>query len=192
LGAGRRRRTDTTLQIRKTKKDEQLAKRRAGTAGSDGNVTGSVGGGLQRGECNKRLPTLAEVPTLIGTMQDQSCAPADRLEATREIRRMLSVTDNPPAKQLIESGVLPILIRFLGLNTEPTLQFEAAWALTNVASTNFTVEVVKAGATHGLVRLLDCRAPNVREQAAWCLGNIAGDCPDLRDLVLRSGALNPL
>ena len=29
----------------------------------------------------------------------------------------------------------------------------------------------------------------VREQAVWLLGNIAGDCPELRDLVLSHGAL---
>ena len=34
--------------------------------------------------------------------------------------------------------------------------------------------------------------PDVREQCAWCLGNIAGDCTELRDFVLDSGALDPL
>lgn len=29
-------------------------------------------------------------------------------------------------------------------------------------------------------------------QAVWALGNIAGDSPDFRDLVLKSGGLNPL
>ena len=33
---------------------------------------------------------------------------------------------------------------------------------------------------------------SVREQAVWALGNIAGDSPMCRDLVLREGALEPL
>ena len=32
----------------------------------------------------------------------------------------------------------------------------------------------------------------MREQCAWCLGNIAGDCTELRDLVLQHGAMQPL
>lgn len=35
-------------------------------------------------------------------------------------------------------------------------------------------------------------AQDVREQAVWALGNIAGDCPNFRDLVLQSGGLNPI
>lgn len=33
---------------------------------------------------------------------------------------------------------------------------------------------------------------DVREQAVWALGNIAGDSPRCRDYVLREGALKPL
>lgn len=43
-----------------------------------------------------------------------------------------------------------------------------------------------------MVKLLTSNMPDVREQCAWCLGNIAGDGPELRDLVLSCGALGPL
>lgn len=33
---------------------------------------------------------------------------------------------------------------------------------------------------------------DVREQAVWALGNIAGDSPQCRDYVLQQGALRPL
>lgn len=29
-------------------------------------------------------------------------------------------------------------------------------------------------------------------QSAWCLGNIAGDCAEMRDLVLAAGAMEAL
>ena len=68
--------------------------------------------------------------------------------------------------------------------------FEAAWALTNIASTDFTNVV--AGAIPKLVQLLMHGDANVREQSAWCLGNIAGDSPVLRDQVFAAGGLQPL
>jgi hypothetical protein len=102
---------------------------------------------------------------------------------------MTSVEPNPPITQLVQCGVLPYLVRFLGYDTDFMVQFETAWAITNVAATEYTAQVVEAGATPGLIRLLESPAAIVREQAAWCLGNIAGDCPKFRDFVLSSGAL---
>eukprot|EP00812_Abedinium_dasypus_P007383 NODE_193_length_1836_cov_793.094891.p1 GENE.NODE_193_length_1836_cov_793.094891~~NODE_193_length_1836_cov_793.094891.p1 ORF type:complete len:366 (+),score=108.76 NODE_193_length_1836_cov_793.094891:566-1663(+) len=40
--------------------------------------------------------------------------------------------------------------------------------------------------------LLQSPNDDVREQAVWALGNIAGDSPNFRDLVLQSGGLNPI
>jgi HEAT repeat protein len=42
------------------------------------------------------------------------------------------------------------------------------------------------------VELLGSHEPDVREQAVWALGNIAGDSPSCRDYVLSCGALKPL
>lgn len=190
--AGRRRRDETRTQIRKAKKEGQLAKRRAAAAPTGGNVTSNGGDSMEQQDNKTPLPTLADIPGLIGTLQNASCSQQDRLNAVRAIRRMLSVPDNPPVKQLIDRGVLPVLIRYLSADDDATLQFETSWALTNLASTDFTRVVVEAGALPGLVRLLECPTADVREQAAWCLGNIAGDCPELRDRVLQSGALGSL
>jgi importin subunit alpha-6/7 len=52
--------------------------------------------------------------------------------------------------------------------------------------------VVKAGAIPILVRLLMSPNDDVREQTVWVLGNIAGDSPPCRDLVLQAGAMQPL
>ena len=85
-------------------------------------------------------------------------------------------------------------VEFLKDGIPPGLQFEAAWALTNIVSgtTEQASVVVHHGAVPQFVRLLSSQNDDVREQAVWALGNIAGDSPHCRDMVLKEGALLPL
>lgn len=184
----RRRRTETTIQIRKNKKEERLNQRR------------KVGGG------SSAEPNVAEVR---GSSQPQQISPALieeqrraivgndpelQLKAVQQFRRLLSIERNPPIQQVIEAGVVPVFVHFLQRNDNPSLQFEAAWALTNIASgtSEHTRVVIDAGAVAIFVQLLLSPNEDVREQAAWALGNIAGDSVQCRDLVLGMGALTML
>ena len=96
-------------------------------------------------------------------------------------------------EEVVNAGALPHLV-VLWMRTDFfLLQWEAAWALTNVASTNFTSSVVdQRNAVEYLINLLRSPSPNVREQSAWCLGNIASDRTAYRDMLLEKGALEPL
>lgn len=117
-----------------------------------------------------------------------------QLKAVQEFRRLLSIEKSPPIQQVIEAGVVPIFVEFLQRNHNPSLQIEAAWALTNIASgaSEHTHVVIDAGALPIFVQLLLSLNEDLREQTTWALGNIAGNSVQCRDLVLEMGALTML
>ncbi|KAI9847018.1 MAG: Importin alpha subunit (Karyopherin alpha subunit) (Serine-rich RNA polymerase I suppressor protein) [Sclerophora amabilis] len=193
----RRRREEQQVEIRRAKREENLAKRR-GITGRDGQVTvggpgASLGaapdsddeGGNIESQLNEELPQMVQ-----GVFSDQIDA---QIQATTKFRKLLSKERNPPIEKVIETGVVSRFVEFLR-SPHTLVQFEAAWALTNIASGSAqqTQVVIEAGAVPIFVELLSSHEPDVREQAVWALGNIAGDSPACRDYVLNAGALRPL
>ncbi|KAH9754214.1 Importin subunit alpha-2 [Citrus sinensis] len=117
-----------------------------------------------------------------------------QLEATTQFRILLSIERSPRIEDVIQAGVVPRFVEFLMREDYPQLQYEAAWALTNIASgTSMNTNVViDHGAVPIFVKLLASPSDDVREQAVWALGNVAADSPGCRNLVLREEALIPL
>ncbi|CAD7962446.1 unnamed protein product [Amoebophrya sp. A25] len=149
-----------------------------------------------------------ELPQLIQTIAHGTVV--DKLPAVKKIRQLLSMEQSPPIQKVIDCGLVPQLVQFLHepsrnavdpsvtdsdtLEALAKIRFEAAWSLTNIASgtETQTQTVIDHGGIPAFVRLLSSKDSDVREQAMWGLGNISGDSPSTRDLVLNAGALAPI
>eukprot|EP01012_Entosiphon_sulcatum_P048046 TRINITY_DN65_c0_g1_i3.p1 TRINITY_DN65_c0_g1~~TRINITY_DN65_c0_g1_i3.p1 ORF type:complete len:575 (-),score=165.64 TRINITY_DN65_c0_g1_i3:1111-2835(-) len=206
---GRKRREGAAVGLRTKKREDLLQKKRKEGEGYDaaslnqflGSRPGDGGASslmtaaqladakyLQMQEMLGRLPQLVQGVNNSDNLNVQ-------IECTRHIRKLLSLENCPPIDEVIGSGVVPRFITFLQREDSPALQFEAAWAVTNIASgtSDHTRVVMEAGAAPIFMHLLKfAQTMDVREQAVWALGNIAGDSAQYRNWLLDNGLMEPL
>nr|XP_028562580.1 LOW QUALITY PROTEIN: importin subunit alpha-1-like [Podarcis muralis] len=177
----RRQRVETEVELRKARKDLQILKRRNISVSTEDDLTPEKNQVAQ-------IP-LEEIVEALKS-DDQHLI----LKATMSIRKLLSQHKNPPIDQVVETGVIPKLVDFLYHHDAPSLQLEAAWALTNIASgtPEQTRAVVEANAVQGLIVILSSPKMPICEQAVWALGNIAGDGPQYRDVLISFNVIPPL
>eukprot|EP00727_Mastigamoeba_balamuthi_P011092 m51a1_g6605 putative protein (538) ;mRNA; f:8864-10990 len=176
----RKKREDDALSLRKQKREESLMKRR--------NVSPAEMGQEE------------DVPTRCYQSLEQAVAalrsadPAEKLDATTYLRKLLSIDDKPPIAAVVSCGAVPALVASLWCSSNHKLQFESCWALTNIASgdSTFAEELRRHNVAPALVNLLTSSSIELRDQAVWALGNLAGDGYRLRDYVMASGVMGPL
>eukprot|EP00286_Rhodomonas_abbreviata_P014380 CAMPEP_0181324108 /NCGR_PEP_ID=MMETSP1101-20121128/20170_1 /TAXON_ID=46948 /ORGANISM="Rhodomonas abbreviata, Strain Caron Lab Isolate" /LENGTH=488 /DNA_ID=CAMNT_0023432235 /DNA_START=100 /DNA_END=1566 /DNA_ORIENTATION=- len=131
---------------------------------------------------------LATLPSLGQALHSKE--PLQQMMAVQKVRQILSYEGQVSSviSEVINAGVVPCLIEMLQRNDAQELQFEAAWALTNIASdsSEHTTWLVGQGVVPIFVGLLGSSSASVTEQAVWGLSNIAGDSTHMRDVVLSS------
>jgi len=195
----RRVRQDERLRLRRADRESRLQKKRNKIIGGSSDNANSTQSSYSQNASQpnqvdqmRKQQMLQQLPQYVkGCYSDH---PATQFECTQRIRKLLSIEREPPIKAVIDSGVVTRLIQFLQFDQYDRLQFEAAWALTNIASgtAENTAVVIRYGAVPIFVRLLQSKSAEVQEQAIWALGNIAGDSPECRNLVLKHGGLSGL
>lgn len=116
--------------------------------------------------------------------------------AAEQIRRAISIDENPPLNQLISTGVVPHIIKLLDYDyfAYQPLMIECAWIIANIASgTPAHVEyLVKQDIISRAINLFDHPHDDVKDNAIWILSNIAGDSFENRDKLLEVGIVAKL
>jgi hypothetical protein len=145
----RKRRGDSVLNTRKDRRNEQIEKRRkAWDACAPGQSTEQE----MRDETSGAEPppstlsisaahvplegdgTTFQIVQWIKTIASRESGADVKLAATKSLRKLLSKRKDPPINQIIEAGAVPWVVLQLQDDSNPKLQVESAWVITNITS----------------------------------------------------------
>lgn len=137
----------------------------------------------------KQVYTLQDLPLIIESIHTNDDQKS--LFSAQALRKILS-TENPDYIQdIIDSGVINFILSFLNRHDFTQLQYESVWILTNITSGEhkYVMYLIEKGVIQMLIKLLSSEVEELRDQVAWCIGNISADSDMCRDLILESNVL---
>uniref|UniRef100_A0A8C4NW43 Importin subunit alpha n=1 Tax=Dicentrarchus labrax TaxID=13489 RepID=A0A8C4NW43_DICLA len=205
----RRRRVEVNVELRKAKKDDQIFKRRNVSAFPD-EATSPLQERTQNCQAARQW-TVEEIVAGVNSGNAES-----QLQATQAARKLLSRDKHPPIDQMISAGLIPKFVAFLGLIDCPPIQFEASWALTNIASGTTDQTAAVTGYLRNvtwtlsnlcrnknpsppmaaiqqilptLIRLLHCDDQEVLADACWAVSYLTDGANDRIEVVVQTGVI---
>ncbi|KAG0609539.1 hypothetical protein M758_8G192300 [Ceratodon purpureus] len=194
-GAGQRRR-QAAITVGKDRRESVVRAKRLRRADpedhGDGDAMQLVTAGIDDEAAYKVLEdnTVAAVHNLKNLGKGTT---AKKVEALQSLRRLLSSSAYPPVHAAVQAGVVPLLVDCLAFGASEDQLFEAAWCLTNIASGDpEQTRAVEPALPLLILHLGEKNPAQVVEQCAWAIGNVAGEAEDLREWLLRQGALPAL
>lgn len=109
------------------------------------------------------------------------------------IRKLLTSAYNAPVQEIIDRGVVFILINLLE-HQLPEFVYEATICLTTICSgtSDQSNTVVMKGGAVRFIQLCDAKFFEIQEQAILGIGNLASDGYHLRDTLIELGALDKI
>uniref|UniRef100_A0A3Q0SH59 Importin subunit alpha n=1 Tax=Amphilophus citrinellus TaxID=61819 RepID=A0A3Q0SH59_AMPCI len=199
----REKRITECVELRKAHKNENFLKRRNITLSSLPDEET-----LSPDYIPNELVTCVSIEDIIKDVNSEC-----RTSQTRgcQAAKLLSQERNPPLKEIIDAGLLCNFVSFLSMDDEPILQFEAAWALTNIAS-GTSWHTQQDGATYrdvliecsvipallarispdtpmlpSLVQLLHLSDKDVLSDACWAVSYLSDGDNDRIEVVVKTG-----
>ncbi|TNN64352.1 Importin subunit alpha-5 [Liparis tanakae] len=207
----REKRISVCVELRKAHKDESFLKRRNITLSSLPDEEG-----LSPGYLSNEMVVFLPIEDIIKDV-NSGCRDS-QTRGCQAARKLLSQERNPPLKEIIDAGLLSRFVSFLAMDDEPNLQFEAAWALTNIASgTSWHTQQVGylrnltwtlsnlcrnknpfpplSAVQHvlpSLIQLLHLGDKDILSDACWAISYLSDGDNDRIDIVVKTGIVSRL
>ncbi|KAJ8785211.1 hypothetical protein J1605_007430 [Eschrichtius robustus] len=176
----RRRRIEVNVELRKAKKGDQMLKRRNVSSFPD-----AAASPLQENRNNQHTVNRS-VDDIVKGINSNNLE--SQLQATQAARKLLSREKQPPIVSIIRAGLIPKFVSFLGRTDCSPIQFESAWALTNIASgTSEQTKAVVDG-----VRLLHHDDPEVLADTCWAISYLTDGPNEWIETVVKTGVVPQL
>jgi hypothetical protein len=109
------------------------------------------------------------------------------------IRKLLSLSTSSPVQEIIDRGVVFVLVNFLN-HQLPEFVYEATTCLTSICSGTHDQSntVVMKGGAKRFIQLCDAEFFEIQEQAILGIGNLAAEGTTQRDKLIELGALDKI